>query len=46
MNEQEVKDCLWREFTEFMRGQTIGLNADGSSDYYERDVERFTRSWK
>lgn len=31
----------WKSFTYFMRGQTVGLNTDGSINYYEHDVERF-----
>jgi len=30
-----------KDFHAFMRGQTVGLNKDGSIDYYEHDVERF-----
>jgi len=41
MNEQEVKDCLWPEFTDFMCGQTVGVNEDGSDKYYKYDVKRF-----
>ena len=33
----------WKEFLEFMRGQTIGINEDGSTNYYEQDVENFLR---
>ena len=33
----------WKEFEEFMTGQTVGLNEDGSYDYYECDVENFLR---
>ena len=29
------------EFFEFMNGQTVGINPDGSTDYYAWDVERF-----
>jgi hypothetical protein len=31
------------DFKEFMRGQTIGINKDGTLDYYEQDVENFLR---
>jgi len=41
MKEEEVKEYLFKKFLKFMRGQTIGINEDGSSDYYECDVERF-----
>ena len=30
-----------KEFNEFMRGQTVGINDDGSTNFYEYDVERF-----
>lgn len=30
-------------FWEWMRGQTMGLNEDGSTDVYEYDVKRFIR---
>ena len=33
----------WKEFDDFMIGQTMGLNEDGSYDYYEQDVENFLR---
>lgn len=32
-----------KEFMEFMTGQTVGENKDGSFDYYEQDVENFLR---
>jgi len=31
----------WVDFQEWMVGQTMGLNPDGSTDYYEYDVNRF-----
>ena len=31
----------WVDFQEWMIGQTMGLNEDGSTDYYDCDVERF-----
>ena len=33
----------WKQFEEFMRGQTVGINKGGSIDYYEKDVENFLR---
>ena len=36
----------WKEFSRFMRGQTSGINKDGSADYYKRDVENFLRPKK
>ena len=45
MNKKEVIKKIgkkrWKEFEEFMRGQTVGLNKDGSFDYYANDVEDF-----
>jgi hypothetical protein len=45
MNAKEVKAYIGTEhyntFIKFMQGQTVGINADGSTDYYEGDVERF-----
>lgn len=50
MNEQEVLKAIgkgrWKAFLEFMRGQTVGLNEDGSMDYYEHDVQNFLRKPK
>jgi hypothetical protein len=44
MNEEEVRrylDGYSDEFLEWMNGQTIGINSDGSLDYYDYDVKRF-----
>lgn len=41
--EEEVKQYLFDRFLEWMRGQTIGINEDGSDYYYEWDVERYAR---
>lgn len=45
MNAKEVKKLVgtkgWAEFSKWMRGQTVGVNKDGSYDYYSYDVERF-----
>jgi len=50
MKEEEVKEKIgkgkWKEFTEFMKGQTVGINKDGSTDYYRQDVENFLRPRK
>ncbi len=47
MTEQEVKDYIgedfWDEFCYWITGQTCGLNEDGTSDYYDWDVEAFKR---
>ena len=32
-------DVFWK----WMKGQTIGLNEDGTTDIYEYDVDRFIR---
>lgn len=45
MREQEVKAYIgtenWNDFLKFMYGQTVSLNPDGTTDYYESDVDRF-----
>ncbi|MFH1752279.1 MAG: hypothetical protein ABH821_05060 [archaeon] len=50
MNKKQVIERIgkskWKEFEEFMRGQTVGVNKDGSFDYYEWDVENFLRPIK
>lgn len=33
----------WKEFNEFMRGQTVGINKDRRIGYYEQDVKNFLR---
>jgi hypothetical protein len=47
MNKKEVIKKIgkenWKEFQEFMVGQTVGINPDGSTDYYYCDVENFLR---
>lgn len=32
-------------FWDFMSGQTIGLNSDGTTDIYDCDVDRFIRNY-
>ena len=52
MRESEVKKLLkenklsWKEFKNWMRGQTTGVYSDGSTDYYGWDVERFIEGEK
>ncbi len=50
MKEQEVKDYIgeenWEDFCDWMCGQTMGINEDGSTDYYECDVEAFKHKLK
>jgi len=45
MNEKQVINLIGQEryndFLHFMRGQTVGINPDGSIDYYIYDIERF-----
>lgn len=47
MTEKQVRQLLkkhnksWKEFGKFMRGQTVGLNDDGLTDYYDCDVNHF-----
>lgn len=43
MKEEEVKEYLWESFLEWMNGQTVGINENGSIDYYDSDVMRFCR---
>jgi len=46
MNEQQVKDFLFSGFLSWMRGQTVGIDAKGETDYYTSDVERFSHTLK
>jgi hypothetical protein len=39
----EAKGGSIETFFKWMRGQTIGLYDDGTSNFYEYDVERFIR---
>ncbi len=45
MKRQEVLKAIgkrnWEKFLEYMKGQTMGINPDGSADYYNQDVKRF-----
>lgn len=45
MKDSEVELMIgkenWPAFREWMAGQTVGLNDDGSTDWYACDVERF-----
>ena len=45
MRKEEVIEKIgeenWKAFAEFMFGQTMGINPDGSTDFYECDVENF-----
>jgi hypothetical protein len=54
MSEKEVKQLLkekglkWKDFIDFMFCQTVGINEDDSTNYYETDVNRFinNKTWK
>jgi len=50
MREQEVKKLIgeknWKDFCEWMRGQTAGIYPDGETDYYNCDVQAFIRKLK
>jgi hypothetical protein len=42
---QKIKEAggSWKVFTKWMSGQTVGLNKDGTTNIYDKDVERFIR---
>lgn len=50
MNIKEVKKKIGERnlssFLEFMEGQTVGINKDGTIDYYETDVLNFINKMK
>lgn len=50
MNKEQVIERIgkkrWKEFQEFMKGQTVQVNNNGSTDYFEWDVENFLRKNK
>jgi len=50
MNAQEVKDYIgkrnWNKFLKWMRGQTCSMNEDGSTNFYENDVDAFKTKLK
>ena len=43
LNKHNLK---WKDFIDWMFGQTVGLTPDGKPDYYEWDVKRFIRNNK
>jgi NOL1/NOP2/fmu family ribosome biogenesis protein len=49
MTESEAKKTIreagksWQDFLEWMRGQTVGMAPDGTTDWYPYDVNRFCR---
>lgn len=50
MNKKQVIEKIgksrWKAFSDFMKGQTVEINTDGSTEYYEWDVENFLRPEK
>ena len=44
LTEEEVKEYLWKEFENFMRGQTIMIGEKEEPLFYKRDVDNFLRS--
>lgn len=50
MRKEHIIDFIgadrWKEFLEFMDGQTVGINKDGSTDYFDQDVSNFLRDPK
>lgn len=47
MTEKEARDRVgeerWGNFVEWMEGQTVGVYPDGSTNWYEYDVDRYAR---
>lgn len=45
MKKSEVLKAIgknnWKGFLKYMEGQTLGINSDGSTDYYDHDVKKF-----
>lgn len=50
MTEAQVKARIgpknWTKFRNWMVGQTLGVNEDGSTNFYQCDVERFAQGLK
>ena len=50
MNKKQVIDKIgaenWDTFCEFMSGQTVSLEKDGTFGYYECDVDNFVNKLK
>ena len=38
---EEAKDYIWKEFKEFMKGQTVMKDKKGKIIYYKLDVDNF-----
>ena len=47
MNKKQVIEKIgknrWKAFSDFMKGQTVGINPDGNTEYYTWDVENFLK---
>lgn len=47
MTQEEVKDYIgkenWKKFLKWIEHQTVGIYPDGSTDFYDEDVEAFKR---
>jgi len=49
MKEKEAKQKIeeagktWKDFMEYMFGETVGFYDDGTTNYYELDVDRFIK---
>ena len=52
MTQKEVEKIVtennldMKDFYKFIENQTVGVNDDGSTNFYETDVERFVRIGK
>ena len=47
MKKEDVKSKIgykrWDDFCDFMVGQTVGIYPDGTTNYFECDVDNFLR---
>ena len=46
MTKEQVKELLFEQFERWMTGQTMGINPDGTYDYYDHDVQKFVGAVK
>jgi hypothetical protein len=50
MNKKEIIKKIgsnnWKKFINYIRGQTVNINTDGTIDYNTCDVERFSNNIK
>lgn len=50
MTTEQTKEAIriaggeWDLFVHWMRGQTVGMDEDGNTNWYETDVARFIRN--